>query len=152
MRTGKRENINWDYLRVYNFNPKNIPMVYRLHGSCGTHALAYITKSDPIKVDKILPKSVEAWSDKRIVDYLRKRNYIVQPITINNVTNRSILNDHISRYHVLLLGQHVLKHEGTWSVVWNNTRYHSGHIEELDPLEFINCPIDSAYIIYHKRW
>lgn len=153
MHVGKRETIDWDDLKSYNFNPKDKPLIYRLHGSCGTHALAYLTKSSPTKIDKSLPKNVMAWSDMRMVKYLREHDYIVQPVTINNVTNRDWPNDHISKYHVLLVGQHVLKNnEGTWSVCWNNIRYHSGYREELDPLEFINCPIDSAYIIYNKRW
>jgi hypothetical protein len=152
MLVGRYEQVDWDNLKSHQFDGEAPPLSYHLHGSCGTHALAHIMKKDPYRIDKYLPKKVKCWSNTRIVRFLRKNGYTVQPVTIFNVTNREHPNDHISRFHVLLVGQHVLKHEGTWSVVWNNERYHSGYLMELEPLEFINCPIECAYIIHHKRW
>ncbi len=152
MLVGRYEQVDWDELKSYNFDGKAPDLVHRLHGSCVTHALAHIMKKSPIQIDKYLPKSVKCWSNSRMVKFLRINGYTVQPVTIFNVTNREIPNDHISPHHVLLLGQHVLKHEGTWSVVWDNQRYHSGYLDQLDPLEFINCPLECAYIVHHKRW
>lgn len=152
MLLGRYERVNWDELKSYNFDGTAPELIYSLRGSCGTHAISHLTGISPRTVDKSLPKNIACWSATRMVKYLRDRKYTVQPVTILNVTNKDWPSDHISKHHVLLLGQYVLRTEGTWCVVWNNIRYHSGSINELDPLGFINCPLDSAYIIYHKRW
>lgn len=152
MLVGRYENIDWENLKSYSFEGLAPELIYHLRGSCGTHAISHITGVSPRIVDRHLPKHVKCWSNARMVRFLRNKGYTVQPVTIFNVTNRDWPKDHISPYHVLLLGQHVLRHEGTWSVVHNNKRYHSGYIDELDPYEFINNPLECAYIIHHKRW
>jgi hypothetical protein len=149
---GRYEDINWEKLKSYSFKGSAPPLNHRLRGSCGTHALAHIMKESPTKIDKYLPKNISCWSTTRIAKFLRQNGYVVQPVTICNVTNRDWPRDHISKYHILLIGQFVLRQEGTWSVVWCNERYHSGHTEELDPYEFINNPLDCAFIVYHKKW
>jgi hypothetical protein len=95
-------------------------------------------------------------SDARMVQYLKDNGYTVEPITICSMAELN--NDfdgadwHIRKDHVLLISQQFLKGEASWIVVYGDELMHNFQRAKLHPLEFINRPILTAYVVYHPKW
>lgn len=156
MRIGRREKIDWSGFYVMKFNIYGPKFDSNTLGSCGTHAAACITGLKPKKVDKFYNPKKGEWTDRDMKKYLGQLGYQLVPVTRKNMTNfasrQNSFSSHISRFHVLLVSQHVFPYEGTWSVIWGGMRYHSGETEILSALEFINSPTWTAYVVWHPKW
>lgn len=152
MLKGRPQKIEWRNYQVRNFRfPVELPNTDH-DWECGSMALYALTK---IKFDKIMKLSNNGhWSTKTMVDFLHKNKYTVIPVTIGNTVDayesdsKSILDAH----HVLLVGQKFFRYTNSWSVIHHNVQYHSGDFEILDPLNFINYPIEECYLIWHPSW
>jgi len=122
---------------------------------CGAYALHTLTK---IPLKKLLKYGKNGhWGTRTMLRFLRERGYTVLPLTLGNVVEAHSVHafsdkPKVTFEHVLLLGQHCFREESTWSVVYNNYHAHSGDVEPLDRLEFVNYPIEEAYVIFHPSW
>lgn len=150
---GRHQKFPWEKYKVYNFKPYDDSLDDKCRGSCGTHALACLTGLKPKTVDKHLPERYDHWSDRRMVQFLRKRGFEVHTLSVNMITSGYTPGENtLSQYHVVLLGQECFRDEGTWTVVWNGWCHHSGDHDELDNYEFLISPIVSAYMVWHPKW
>jgi hypothetical protein len=139
-----------------DFKPYRVPFFqfnhnygYRGQG-CGAGALSIITGHSPFHIHYNICKR-NHFSDVKMVRYLRQEGYTVIPVTQCAVTRLGGMN-HIKPDHVLLVSQLMMKNEGSWIVVNNGKLAHNFDIVPLSPLEFINRPILSAYIVFHPKW
>lgn len=124
-----------------------------LRGSCGTSALSTLTGISPILVGRKLAKTAESWRDRPMRKFLSRLGYQTTPVTMCDVTSESqYVHYPIRRFHVLLVSQLMIRNEGSWSVVHRNRVYHNMEESALEPLEFLNNPLMTVYIVWHKRW
>lgn len=149
MLQGKPKKIDWKQYRCRNF--KFLPKVS--YGECGGFALHILT-GEPY--EEIAPLGRNGhWSNRTMFDFLKYHGCEVIPVTLGNMVFAHSVKTgkpKLGPMHVLLINQYVYKEEGTWSVIHNNQWAHSGDVEPLNALEFINWPIAEAYLIYNKEW
>lgn len=93
-------------------------------------------------------------TDRKMVDALKHTGLEVVPLSVCSVTNRPSLMNLVVEDHVLLISQMFRKNEGSWCVLHKGNIYHNRKNETafFHPLEFINRPILSAYIVWKKEW
>lgn len=123
----------------------------KVRGSCGTYALSSLLDIAPEIISKWLPKTAKTWSDREMKKLLDKRGWIVKEVTVTALkTNTTYIEAPIKSDHILLVGQRTSKHEGTWAFAYKNKWIHNYEADNLDPLEFVNNPIMSAYVLCRK--
>jgi len=151
MKKGKKEQVNWAKYQIDDFKfPKQ---VYSME--CGAYALHAITRQPK---ELILPLSDKGhWSNATMFRFLRKHGYQIIPITIGNLVEAYSVHSafdkrKLSDKNVILVEQLCYKEENTWAVIHKNKIAHSGSVKKLNPLEFINWPIEAAYLVYHPSW
>jgi len=154
MRTGKHNlkiESSEDLLSPHRvrFQPKVFNCAaYALHGSCGTAALSTLTKMAPKHVARHLPAHLDAWSDRRMISFLRKAGFQVKELTKAGITQSVDLVEEPVKYdHLLLISQDMVRNEGTWAVVYDNMMYHNFDKTYIGPLEFINHPLSAVYLL-----
>lgn len=140
-----------------NFKPKKKTFDWTSRGGCGTSALAIITNLTQPYIDSHLSHNEDCWTDERIVEFLRQRGYDVEEVTLTKIGAKASSGSYVITHdHVVLIGQEIFitktDQEGTWSVVHNGKRWHNCHVEKFNPLELVNNPIDTCYVISHKSW
>ena len=151
---GKYQKNEVDFLQyaTFKFRP-TLGVFSSVAGSCGTYALATITGLKPSYIQKHLPKSTDCWSDRSIRKFLLKRGYETIPITVCSVTNdKYSVRYPIKNFHVLLVGQYMIRDEGSWQVIYNKKAYHNYDSDSLDALEFVNNPPMTVYVVWHPKW
>ena len=122
-------------------------------GGCGASALRNLG-CDPFEV-RLLHGSSRKFSDKFMVNFLRKKGYKVIPITqclVSNTPNIRPSDNIIRHSHVVLMCQLYHKNEASWTVAYQGELMHNNEVTELYPMEFVNRPILSAYMIFHPAW
>lgn len=153
----KRNKTDFESYAVSKFVPHLFDhSAYGLYG-CGATALSLITgiKSNIIFRSKKFKEneSLFSWNDTFMRGFLRKQGFSIIPITLCEVSNfQTYIESPIKNYHVILMSQLMKKNEASWSVIFNNYIFHNFEILPLKPLEFINNPILSAYVIYKDEW
>lgn len=117
-------------------------------------ALAMLTGHKQSRIAAALPKRAyeDSWTDVSIKKYLTTNGYTVYPLTIAAVTHSEYLHYPIKQEHVVLMSQHMLRYEGSWAIMHNDFYYHNFEKRVPYANEFINNPINTAYIVYHKKW
>lgn len=154
-KNAKMDSKEWKKYKEPNFNPVKFPYgTYnhnKLRGSCGTYALSSILDMKPCKVSKFLPKSVITWSDREMKKMLNRHGWVVKELTVTSVKTSDHFDTPITKDHIVLLGQRTSKNEGTWAIAYQNAWVHNFDAEMMSPLEFINNPIMSAYVICRKK-
>ena len=152
MRIGKysRKKIDARKFEVHKFVPFLFDTGTYGSTACGSSALALLTGHNPLLVSRET-KFKNHCSDQTIINYLKKYGFHILELTQSNVSNNTsdFLRDQIKPYHVVLLSQLVKKAEATWCVLYNNLLYHNFEIIKINYLEFINRPINTAYLINH---
>jgi len=151
MKKGKVKKVDWNKYKAPKFW---LPVKYE-GGGCGAAALHALTKK-PYKMIKKLSKD-EHWGTRTMLTFLKNNKLEIIPVTLGNVVechSVSIFGSKPKILHdnVLLLGQECFREEMTWSVIYGGRQFHSGVNDILDPLEFINYPIERAYLIWNKKW
>lgn len=151
MRIGKPQKIDWKKYRTSKFHFPGDP-----DGSveCGAYALYALTKKPYKQILKLSKKG--HWPNSVMFGFLKKNGYEVIPVTIGNVVEGYSVEGYgkpkLNERNVLLIDQKCYEEENSWSVVYGNMSGHSGEVDALSALEFINWPIEAAYLIYHKSW
>lgn len=150
MLKGRPQRIDWNKYRTNKFY---FGVPNELGAMCGPYALYTLTKH-PYKKLRKLAKDGHLGT-RQVFQYLRKHGYEIHPITLGNVvegasrlSNKNIL----SIDNVILIDQKCFSGENTWTVVYNNIQAHSGDIQPHKPTDFLNYPIQAAYVIWHKKW
>ncbi len=123
---------------------------------CGAYALHAITKIPYNDILKFNKSKDGHWSTKTMLKFLKKHKYDVAPITVKNTVNcYSVSNFYkplLRHNNVILIDQKCYVEENSWLVLYKGFTMHSGEIDKLNGLEFINYPIEQAYMIWHKDW
>lgn len=151
MKKGKPQRVPWFKYRTDKFEmPESIS-----GAECGAYALYAITKKSYNTIAKLSRKG--HWPNSVMFSFLKKHGYTIIPVTIGNVVEGySIKGDYhkytINSKNVLLIDQKCYREENSWTVLHNNLEAHSGYVDQLSPLEFVNNPIEAAYIVFHDKW
>lgn len=154
MREGKKQKIHWSDYRVDNFKfaDEGDGPEYQ----CGAYALHTLTKIPLKDIIKLQSKTIPGhWPTRTMMRFLAKHGCSVMPITLGNMVwahNYDNGKPEIGGSNVLLIDQHCYDDQGTWSVVYGGRRAHSGEVDPLNPLEFINYPILQAYLVFNPKW
>lgn len=90
--------------------------------------------------------------DKIMIQQLKKYGYTVIPLTIANTISRCGIFNNIREEHVVLISQIMYRGEGSWAILHKKNYYHSFGKERLHGLEFVNRPINTAYLIFKEEW
>jgi hypothetical protein len=147
-----RNNIAFDLFTVNHFTfTLYEPRLYSSVG-CGACALSLLTGQSPLSIK--LPKSKQGDADDRfMVRYLKRRHFVVLPVTQSDVTQfpRYIVNQ-IGDRHVVLISQMMVRGAASWAVLHGGLIYHNFDVTMLKPLELLNHPLLSAYVIYKVDW
>lgn len=154
---GKPRKVNWEDYCANNFQPF-LPSCSKafswrpLWKTCGTTILSLITGLNPGKIESCLPKGRSHWSDTSITDFLQKRNYKTIQLTRLLVTNTYWENYPIHRDHVLILNVLMDKEEASYFLLFDNVLYHNFSSVHFNNYFFINKPLQSAILVWHKKW
>ncbi len=114
---------------------------------CGASALALITGVAPEIIAS--QNGGVHYSDRFMTRFLRERNFRTLRLTPQMVTEA---RSKIRSDHVLLVSQLFRPGEGTWGVVFEDFYYHNFQNYALSSLSFLNKPILSAYVVFHRKW
>jgi hypothetical protein len=151
MRKGRIEKINWRKFRTEKFEwPVDVEIS---ETECGAYALYALTKEPHDEIMKLSRNG--HWPTRLMLKFLRDRGFQVVPVTLNNVVESYRFEQNkpeLNKFNVLLLDQHAYEDQSTWSVAYDNMLGHSGYPEPIDALQFVNYPIQAAYLIFHKDW
>ena len=145
--------INFDSFAIKKFIPNIFdPYVYASI-SCGCSTLALLTGIDPF-ILSASNKNRDHTSDKFMLDILKSNGFKIAKLTQCSVSNNRtrVLENNIKYYHVLLVSQLVLRNEASWSVIQGDYIYHNFIINLLKPLEFLNRPVITSYLLFHKKY
>jgi hypothetical protein len=108
----------------------------------------------PKECEKLLGRATD-WNDLKIARLLRSRGYTVLPITINGICGTKVSSGEkvkMCGMHVILCSQHAYLDEATYSVFHDGLSYHSGDISPITPMEFINYPVWTCFLVWHPKW
>jgi hypothetical protein len=142
-----KHRVDFDSFTVSFFNPHLFFGNIRASMGCGATALSLLTGVPP---EKIAAKNGNRhFSDPFMVNFLRRRGFSVAELTLCNVSAGS---GKVSKDHVVLLSQLIMRNEGTWGAIYRNSFYHNFELYDLDRLTFLNKPILSAYLVVHPAW
>jgi len=153
MRIGKYSTKKIDFVSFSTF--RFVPFLFDpvLYGDlpCGVTMLSLLTGHNPFII-KWTNKCKNHCSDKFVVNYLKKYGFKILELTHAKVSHNysNILENKIKHYHVIVLSQLVKKGEATWCVLNNGSLYHNFNIIKINELEFLNRPINTAYLINHS--
>ena len=120
---------------------------------CGISTLALLTGINPFILNAS-NKNRDHTSDKFMLDILKSNGFKIAKLTQCSVSNNTsrVLQNSIKYYHVLLVSQLVLRNEASWSVIYDQYIFHNFLVNLLKPLEFLNRPPITAYLLFHKKY
>lgn len=146
MENGSYEDpVDFAAFAVRKFVPHLFTHQLLAHCGCGANTLALLTGEAPWK---IVPYR-KHWPDEYLLKYLRKRGWKTHRITKYNVTKSEFMSWPITEDHVVLFSFCVKRKEASWGVIFGGNIYHNFEITSLRPMELLNRPILSAYVLTH---
>ena len=117
---------------------------------CGASAIGLLTGISPVKIS--IEHPADHYSDKYIVDKLKKHGFKVYSVTKCDVTKESYIQFPIKNNHLLLISQLMAKRTATWSVIYNLIQYHNFQQSRILELDFLNWPLLSCFCIFKSAW
>jgi hypothetical protein len=132
---------------------------YELAG-CGATALSFITGDNPyvIKYEN-KEKNDSHFSDKFMVDFLKKRDFTIERITdpklFKGKKRTTAFDEKVTDSHVLLCCIKLGKGFSSWCVIFQGKYLvHNFQLVTMKPIDFLNWPLhdESRYIISHPNW
>lgn len=154
MLKGKRQYIDHTSYFSPHFRRPRYKLTPDVRGSCGTYAVSVLLGKKPKDCIELLGRE-KYWNDLRMIRMLRKRGYVVTPLTINGICGTSVHDTRkvkMNGMHVILCSQHAYSDEATYSVFYDGLQYHSGDISPITPMELINYPIWTCFVVWHPKW
>lgn len=154
MREGKKQWVDWTRYKAPNFMPSGKEIPYQdVNGSCGTYALHILTGLPLEVLAKEFKRPRQCWTDRRMVGFLRALGFTVVPVTLGTTCRVPLRKKvKLSNMHVILCSQHYCETEGTWTVIFRNQEFHSGEVVNWTAVDQFNCPVDTAYMVWHPKW
>lgn len=145
--------INFDSFAINKFVPHIYDSYTHTSINCGSSTLALLTGINPFHISA-LNKNRDHTSDKFMISFLKSNGFKIAKLTQCSVSNNRtrIMENNIKYYHVLLVSQLVLRNECSWSVINDQYDYHGFLVNLLKPLEFVNRPIITSYLLFHKKY
>lgn len=151
MKPGRAKEVNWKQYKTHKFvMPEETEGDF---GGCGGFALNAITKA-PAKEIKPGARMMNGhwhYSAYGMEKFLKSKGYKMIHVGVNTL-HESQGRGGITEEHVVLVLQNSSKETNTWSVMHHGYAMHSGDIEKMNPFEFINWPVEDAFIIWHPKW
>lgn len=156
MKCGTYGNSNNDFrkLALRKFCPSLFDRILYLNCGCGSSALALLTGKDPNLIVQ-QNKGKEHYSDRFMVDYLRKNQFKVYQINKCNLSSRN-KSDTVA-YSInednLILSSHLIQRNvASWIVTYGDTQFHNFQLSKCSFMGLLNFPISTAYVLYKKEW
>ncbi len=137
-----KKKIDFSKFHVFKFRPSLYASPYNSLYGCGGAALALLSDTDPLTIP-----SQPTWPDSYMINFLKKKGFQVQKLTKYNIANRPGVTNPLTKNHLLLISMMFRRREASWVVYFDRMLYHNFEITELQPLDFINLPIVSAYML-----
>ena len=122
---------------------------------CGATALGLLTGKNPIEIAakaKKLPKGGLHFSDRFMVEFLRKNKFSVYQVNKANSSNRKVWRHTIMDNNLILFSLLTQKAESSWFILYNHFLFHNYQITKANYLDFINFPTDSMYVLTKSDW
>ena len=147
-------------------------MAYGLAG-CGNIILGQITGANPWEINLLMKDFIKEFCARPENKHLATKDVLAGgyipsefmmtffslhgihmfPLSVRDVCpNKRLIENPITKNHVVLVALHVAANEQTWAVIFQNKLWHGTDVQPLDPLEFINNPISEAYLLYNPSW
>ncbi|MEK6881024.1 MAG: hypothetical protein AABY22_15505 [Nanoarchaeota archaeon] len=145
--------IDFEKLGTYCFTPSIYSKdIFSLYG-CGSLATAFICGDNPSKILKA-NRNRSHFSEKFIVNYLKKKNYQVIPLLKNVYKNKKFetFTERVKDYHVILASIRLDERQASWIVINNGLIWHNMEASKLKELDAFNFPIIDCYIVFHPKW
>lgn len=145
--------IDFEKLGTYCFTPSIYSKdLFSLYG-CGSLAAAFICGDKPqdiLKANRNRPH----FSEKFMVNYLKKKKYKVVPLFKNVYKNKKFdqFVERIKPYHVILASIRLDERNASWVVINNSLIWHNMTAIKLKELDTFNYPIIDCYVVFHKKW
>lgn len=92
------------------------------------------------------------YSDRFMVNFLRKNKFSVYEVNKSNLTNKKSWSYSLHSNHLLLFSSLILKKQCSWFVLFNDTLFHNFEIKKMGYQDLINFPIESMYVLFNKKW
>lgn len=144
-------NTDFEKLTVSKFPVCLWDSIIYQHTGCGATALGLITGKNPRKI--ATQNGKRHYSDRFMVDFLRKNNVSVFEVNRANLSNDKEWRHKILDNHIVLYSAMTAKGECSWFVTYGNgLLFHNCNITKCSYLDFINFPIDSCYVLFKKSW
>ena len=145
--------INFDSFAINKFVPHIYDPYAHVSIPCGSSALSLLTGVDPF-ILSASNKNKDHTSDKFMLSILKSNGFKIAKLTQCSVSNNRtrVLENNIKYYHVLLVSQLVLRNECSWSVIYDQYIFHNFLVNLLKPLEFLNRPVITSYLLFHKKY
>lgn len=125
--TYKGRRVNFSKYEVSLFTPFLFSSKLSIGMGCGACAISLLTGVSPAFVDASNGNSSH-YSDKFVINFLRRLGFSVLGLTHSNVTAR---RSAIGYHHVILLSQLIRRDEATWGVIYDGRYYHNFEIYHL---------------------
>lgn len=126
-----------------------------LSASCGFNALALLSGFNPFQIKKKYKRAGFSHShdshcsEDFAVSFLRKW-YDILKLDEKTIQEPAETANNVTANHLLLMVQSFSHSENSYVVTWQGMMYHNFEIYPLKPMEFINRPIKSMYILKRK--
>jgi hypothetical protein len=149
----RKRPIDWKKYQVGCFRPH----LFSLTGyGCGANILSLLTGIAPYKIRNTNTENPEHWTEQFVINFLRRRKFIVKPFTACDATNSEsddgYIKESLTDDHVLLTVQLLAKNKATWAVIHNKLWYHNFQIYSNSGLSMLNAPMLKAFVLFHNRW
>lgn len=116
---------------------------------CGATALGLLTGNDPFEIRG----QRKHFSDRFMVDYLRKNGFSVYEVNRANLSNKKEWGHSIQDNNLLLFSMLIQKKECSWMVMYGDSMLvHNFQVMKANYLDFLNFPVDSMYVLFKKGW
>ena len=147
-------------------------MSYGLAG-CGNVILGQLTGANPWEINSLMAGFMKEFCARPGNEHLATKEVLsggyipaefmmtflnihgihMYPLTIRDVCpNRRLIENHVTKNHVVLVALHVAAQEQTWAIIFQNKLWHGTEVQPLHPLEFINNPISESYLLFNPTW
>lgn len=146
-----KKRIDYNSFLVKKFVPHLYCEAYGRLG-CGATLLSLLTGENPLYIKNNNEYNPNEWTDKFLINYLRRRKFRVVQLASLEVTNFDSYENPIKLDHVIIVSQIFNRKDSSWSCIYNGRIYHNFVISNFDNYEFLNRPILTAYLVWHKDW
>jgi hypothetical protein len=138
-------------LEVRQFNPHLCCVPTAGLAGCGAATLSLLSGVHPLKIFNTGSKRFD-WKPEFMEEWLRERGFLVMQLSPKVLAFDDYIINPITKDHVLLVQQHLTKNECSWAVIFGDLYFHNFEVARLNSLEFINHPLERAYVIWHQKW